>query len=184
MRFTKCADVANYKCNNLVSQLKAENGLVQLLVDNYDQALSSMNCSKTGTHVLRMVITQYVSPYSEPTIRQNSTIPKLPRQKATDLLESYRMDIHHYVGLENPVLPVVLLSATTYSGEIIEAREIRFQRSKELDFTFLRKVSDVHSTDDACLYGGYVPKCAQESNKKCYTCNKENLHASTENATS
>ena len=58
LRYTTCAGVANYKCNNLVSQLKAENGLIQLLVDNYDQALSSMNCSKTGTHALGMVITQ------------------------------------------------------------------------------------------------------------------------------
>ena len=162
--FLTCAAVEFKDNTHLLSDLIDENGLIQVLLDNYDQALSSMNSSKSGTHALGIVVTQYVSPHSSKDEMQRSFIPKLSRNSATRILKSYEMNVHPYVGLENPPVPLHLSEITCYNDETLRAQDICHERSKQLDFVFLKSVSHINCRNDTSEYGGCISKNARESN--------------------
>ena len=162
--FLTCAAVEFKNNIHLLADLIGESGLIQVLLDNYDQMLSSMNSSKTGTHALGIVVTKYVSPQSTSEENERSFIPKLPRNTATKELKEYEMDIKHYVGLENPPVPPELSQLTSYTAESLRGQDICYDRAKDLDFIFMRTVCNINCRNDTPEYGGFVSKNARESN--------------------
>lgn len=98
LRFKSSAAQNTLDCGEIQGLLKAEDGLIQTVIDNYDANISSLNGLKS-THALAMLVCQFVSDSTE----NNQGEEEIHRvNRANMKMPDDEITIHHYHGPKHP----------------------------------------------------------------------------------
>ena len=130
-RFKKSSAKAKYtQMRN--KQPTAVNGLVQIIVDNFDANLSSPN-GLVSTHDMATIET-----HSSPPSREDvGTIPRISKSEMSSAICNEDEDeIVPNVGSEKPLPPD--MPTANPPEEFIEAKRISYERANYLDFLFFK----------------------------------------------
>lgn len=137
---------------------KAEDGLIQTVIDNYDANISSLSGLKS-THALAMLMCQS---QADPATNEEDEEHRIPRvSKANMKLPDDETNIHHYNGLKHPGMLDVPPLTPEAQGRLQVWHNISLKRAQELDLQFLKSVT---SNDNVAEYGGHITKVAREQN--------------------
>ena len=133
LRFKRSSAVAKYTqmCCQRQNPIHVE-GLVQVIVDNFDAELSSLN-GLVSTHELATIETHSKTP----SYTVSTTIPRISKNAMTIPIGfEEEDDIILYTGKEKPVPPP--LPPLDLPDEYFKAQEISYSRADYMDFTFLK----------------------------------------------
>ena len=131
LRFKRSSAVAKYNqiCSAHQHPVRVE-GLVQVIVDNFDANLSSPN-GMVSTHDLATIET-----HSKPPLEVLSdTIPRINKADMTDPID-VEEEIVLYSGTEKPLPPY--MPPHDLPDDYFEAQRIAYERANDLDFSFLK----------------------------------------------
>ena len=132
-RFKKSSAKANYTlmCNRS-TQPKKVDGLVQIIIDNFNASLSSPN-GLVSTHDMATIET-----YSTPATEESpSTIPRISKAEMSSLISNEEEDeIIPYVGSEKPLSPD--MPTPNLPNEYSVARRIFYERAEDMDYLFFK----------------------------------------------
>ena len=158
LRFKSSAAHHTADLTKMNGLFKAEDGLIQTVIDNYDANISSVNGLKS-THALAMLMCQSVS---DPSTNDQSEEERIPRvSKANMKLPDDETNVHHYYGPKRPGMLDVPPMNAEEEGRLHLNQNISLRRAQELDFQFLKSVT---SKDNIAEYGGNITKVAREKN--------------------
>ena len=156
LRF-KSSAVQNTSGRREIQRLfKAEDGLIQTVIDNYDANISSLNGLKS-THALAMLMCQSVSDSTKNNQGEEEMIPRV--NKANMKMPDDEITIHHYHGPKHPGMVDVPPTNAEQQNQLERSQTISLNRAKELDLHFLKSVT---SKDNVAEYGGHITKVARE----------------------
>ena len=133
LRFKRSSAVAKYTqmCCQRQNPIHVE-GLVQVIVDNFDAELSSPN-GLVSTHELATIETHSKTP----SYTVSTTIPRISKNAMTIPIGfEEEDDIIIYSGKEKPVPPP--LPPLDLPDEYFKAQQISYSRADYMDFTFLK----------------------------------------------
>ena len=99
LRFKKSAAVASQDDITLTAISDKSDGMVQVVVDNFDADISSQN-GKLSTHSLAMIVTQ---PCKNKKRQDRSSIPKVPWSEISKPV-NYDVEVHRYNGPKQPTM--------------------------------------------------------------------------------
>ena len=156
LRFIKSVAVAAAKSTELTAISKVEDGLVQVMVDNFDADIASQN-GKLSTHSLAVLLTQ-------PDANSQQQEHSIPRLKKTDMTKEidYQLDIVRYSGPKKPKIPPQLLKLRVPPLKILAHMVLSQQRANESDFAFL---TDVIMSNDCPEFNGYNTRLCREQGR-------------------
>lgn len=144
---------ARDKCWSGMSD-NAVDGLVQVIIDNFDAVINSLNC-RDECHVLAMVSTQSTqSPLDESLI-----IPRLTKEEMKQPIDC-EPELIPYTGPKNPLMPIQATISVGQSDMMKKATENSLSRARELDFEFISEIT--HSPDKTPEYNGFNTRKCRE----------------------
>lgn len=151
-RFRKSVAVAASHIASLHGVSDAHDGLIQFMMDNFDQEGSSAN-GKKSTDSLAVIMTQPQSNVSsEP--KEETTIRRFSKQEARRPIE-YDDEVIRYHGPKKPHMPAAFTvpEFTTDKDSEVELDVLDSERrAKEIDLSFLQVI---HKRPDCPEYNGY-----------------------------
>ena len=106
-------------------------GLVQVVVDNFDAELSSPN-GLVSTHALALLETHSI----EPANVVSDTIPRISKADMSNPFGDEEDEILPYALKEKPSPPI--LPPSNLPDEFYEAQRVSHNRAADMDFTFLK----------------------------------------------
>ena len=130
-------------------------GLVQVIIDNFDTAINSLNC-RQECHVLAMVSTQH----SQNPLDEYLTIPRLTNAEMKVPIDC-EPELIPYTGPKNPPMPIQATIELEQSDAMKKATEISLARARELDFEFISEIT--HNPDTTPEYNGFNTRNCRES---------------------
>ena len=148
-----------------LAQFDSENGLVQVIADNFDTQISSQNGQKS-THGLGMIITQAgqmkkVSPSEE------SNITRIRRLKWEETKSSQlslgEVNIQHFYGGKKSEMPEQYGRQVVPTLALLASMQVSINRAASQDLAFLRKVTGESPCPE---YSGFNMKLARESGQQ------------------
>ena len=153
LHFIKSVAVAAAKSTELTAISKVEDGLVQVVVDNFDADIASQN-GKLSTHSLAVLL-------SQPDANSQQQEHSIPQLKKTDMTKeiNYQLDIVRYSGLKKPKIPPQFLKLRVPPLKILAHMVLSQQRANESDFAFL---TDVIMSNDCPKFNGYNTRLCRE----------------------
>lgn len=153
LRFKKSAAKAASTSSDFHGIGSCNNGMVQVIVDNFDAEISSPN-GKLSTHSLAIILTQPTKlsqTFSRESIdRMTLTECKLP-------IDDDDADFVHYSGMKKPPMPD--MPSPKLPEEWSSSENVSSNRAKEIDFQFFK---DITSRSDCPEFGGYNTKMCRE----------------------
>ena len=158
LRFKKSAAVAASKHAELCGISDSTDGLVQVVVDNFDADISSQN-GKLSTHSLAVLVTQ-------PENKRGSIEEKIPRLKKSQMGDQvkYELEIMRYNGPKKPGMPVQESKKQVLPLKILASMSVTQQRANETDFNFL---VDVLTVDNCPEFNGYNTRLSRQQGHYC-----------------
>ena len=150
-RFKKSAAVASLRSEGHGGMKAGGEGLVQVVVDNFDADISSQN-GKSSTHALAMIITR---PGQEDETDEAMQIPRLNRTNRRLPIEDENEIIEYYTKEQKPRMPQRNRSRREQACNSGEA--------ERLDFVFLQQVV---SQPDCPEFAGYNVQQMREGGAK------------------
>ena len=149
-RFRKSVAVAASYIASLHGVSDAHDGLIQFMMDNFDQEGSSAN-GKKSTHSLAVIMTQPQSNVSSEQ-KKETTIRRLSKQEARQPIECDH-EVIRYHGPKKPDMPAAFTvpEFTADQDSMIEL-DVLERRAKEIDLSFLQ---DIHKRPDCPEYNRY-----------------------------
>ena len=157
--FKRSAAIAATKDISLTGISDHTDGLVQVVVDNFDADISSQN-GKLSTHSLAILVTQ-------PDQQTNSTEnpPKVMQRISKDEMSEpvdYNIDIHRYHGPTKPPMPINAAAKSVLPLKILCQQVISMQIATKQDFDFL---SDIILEENIPEFNGYNTRLHRDQNK-------------------
>ena len=147
------------------SQFSSENGLVQVVVDNFDAQIASQNGQK-ATHGIAMIVTQSGQP-KPGHLQQINEIPKIKHLKQEETkacqLELADVEVQCYNGPNKPNMPEKYKYKVVPPLHFLARQKVSINRAILDDLEFLMAVI---SQDPCPEYGGFNTKRARESGKQ------------------
>ena len=144
---SSAAAAAAAKECSLQGLTESNSGLVQVVVDNFDDTISSQNGLKS-THALAMLLTQ-------PDFKGSDSQPcKICRLKHYEITEEITPDlqIQSYTGPKKPSMPINQIKHCVPPLKIFAQQSIRHARASNLDFQFLKtNVTDPNTPEVSIL---------------------------------
>jgi len=134
LHFKKSAAVAAATSSELTAISEVEDGLGQVVIDNFDAEIASQN-GKLSTHSLAALLTQ---PSVSSTYQKHS-IPRLQKTEMSKEID-YQLDIIRYNGPKKPKFPPQFLKKQVPLLKMLAHQFLSQLRARELDFTFLKDV--------------------------------------------
>ena len=135
---------------------QATDGLVQVIVDNFDANISSLNCL-ASTHALAMILTQ--SPDKPGSIlvllNEETSIPRIRREDMRKPIDDTPVSV--YYSLKKPPMPDAASRKAVLPLKVLAQQVTLDQRTKELDFAFLKSIGSNPHTPE---FGGFNTKMA------------------------
>ena len=120
LRFKKSVALVAAKSTELTANSKVEDGLVQVVVDNFDADIASQN-GKLSTHSLAVLLTQPAANSQH----QEHNIPHLKKTEMTKEID-YQLDIVRYCGPKKQKCPPQSTSKTSpYNDGLCKGRARR-----------------------------------------------------------
>ena len=156
LRFKKSVAVAAAKSAELTAISKVEDGLVQVVVDNFDADIASQN-GKLSTHSLAVLLTQ-------PAANSQHQEHNMPRLKKTEMTKEidYQLDIVRYSSPKKPKFPPQFLKKHVPLLKTLAHMVLSQQRANENDFAFL---TDVIMSNDSPEFNGYNTRLCREQGR-------------------
>ena len=131
---------------------------MQVIVDNFDANISSPNCL-ASTHALAMILTQ--SPDKPGSIlvplNEETSIPRIRKEGMRKPIDDTPVSV--YYGLKKPPMPDAASRKAVLPLKVLAQQVILDQRTKELDFAFLKSIGSNPHTPE---FGGFNTKMARE----------------------
>lgn len=156
LRFKKSAAIAASKSVTAQGLSSNENGLVQVVVDNFDADISSQN-GKISTHSLAMLITQTLE--NDTTEHSNdNVIRRLNKAEMSEKID-FNPEIETYQGPKKPNVLSSEIQEQTLSDDDQHRLNISMQRAKEMDLAFF---TDIITNEKCPEYNGYNVKYCRE----------------------
>ena len=134
---------------------KAEDGLVQAVVDNFDADIASQN-GRQSTHSLAMLLIQYSLSPDEGGEQTPSKIKRIPKD-STEI--PYDIEIHRYQGPKQPPMPLNRATRVVCSLKSLAHQAVVVRRASEADLSFLQ---DVLTMENCPEFNGYNTKQSRE----------------------
>ena len=148
--------VAAAKNAEITAISNAEDGLVQIVVDNFDADIASQN-GKLSTHSLAVLLTQPdVDTYSK-----DLSIPRLKKSEMTQEID-YQLDITRYNGPKKPNIPLQFVKMHVPPLKVLARMVVSQQRANESNLAFL---TDTIKSDDCPEFNGYNTGLCREQGK-------------------
>ncbi len=132
----------------------AKDGLIQVVADNFDAAISSPN-GMLSTHSLAMIIIQ---PAHSNDIAQSDTIPRLKKSDMTNIIDDRQESEPEYFTCQKKP-PMVNLQTCSLSSDLLHHQDVSRKRAIDNDFAFIQ---DVLSSDKCPEFNGYNTKICRE----------------------
>ncbi|KAJ8018705.1 hypothetical protein HOLleu_43161 [Holothuria leucospilota] len=153
LRFKKSAAAAA-KNTELTAISDAREGLVQVVVDNFDADIASQN-GKVSTHSLAVLMTQ-------PDISPCQNDREIPRLKKTEMSSQidYELDIMRYNGPKKPEMPLQYQKRQVLPLRVLAHMVVSQRRANEGNLSFL---TDVVQHDDCPEFNGYNTRLCREN---------------------
>ena len=138
LRYKKSAAVAITKDSNLKIIKDSREGMVQVIVDNFDADISSPN-GKLSTHSLAVIVAQKDS---NQTVRGVDYIPRFRRLNKKEMSKpiDYNHPIVRYQGPKNPEMPVIASLKQVSPLKVLAHQVLSKSRSESVDLDFLNKI--------------------------------------------
>ena len=159
-RFRISAAAAVAKDDQGISQFDSNNGLVQVVADNFDTQISSQNGQKS-THGLAMIVTQ-AGQKGKATDGQADlgTIKRLKWQKTnSSKLSLVDVSVKRFQGRKQGNMPEECAKRSVATLASLARTQLATQRAVTEDFAFLKKIA----VEDRCPeYGGFNTRNARE----------------------
>ena len=155
LRFKKSAAVAASSSPTLQG-ISDSNSVIQVVVDNFDADISSQN-GKLSTHSLAVLVTQ---PDVSNQTEQSDNTEVITRVKRNDMSKpiDHEINVERYTGPSKPKMPTHAARKKVTPLKVLAEMTIVGLRAKEMDFSFLKTLSN----DDNCPeFNGYIPKCVK-----------------------
>ena len=156
LRFKKSVAVSAAKSAELTAISKVKDGLVQVVVDNFDADIASQN-GKLSTHSLAVVLTQPAANLQH----QEHNIPRLKKTEMTKEID-YQLDIVRYSGPKKPKFPPQFLKKHVPLLKTLAHMVLSQQRANENDLAFL---TDVIMSNDSPEFNGYNTRLCREQGR-------------------
>ena len=153
LRFKKSAAKAASASANPHGIGCSDNGMVQVIVDNFDTDISSPN-GKLSTHSLAMILTQPEKLSEAPAF---DSIDRLTHAESKVQISDDEADFIQYAGMKKPPMPD--MPGQTLSEEWSASEKVSINRANEIDFCFFK---DIFSQADCPEFGGYNTKLCRE----------------------
>jgi len=135
-----------------------QDGLIQVIADNFDTDIHSPN-GKLSTHSLAMIVTQ---PSRNNEIEED-TIPRLShKHKHNDMDDDDKDESNlasHYVVDKKPAMPDIPLSVHPECPDLTRNEAVSVNRAMDLDYKF---ITDVIRLPDCPEYNGYNSRICRE----------------------
>ena len=127
-RFKKSAAMAAVTDMKLSGISNANDGLVQVIINNFDAEIASQN-GKLSTHSLAVIVTQAQVSQSE--TDPNGQIRRLTKDDISDDVP-YDVEIHRYQGQRNPEMPQHATTKSVLSLKALTHQAIVKNRATEM----------------------------------------------------
>ena len=157
--FRKSAAVAAKDEFTQQSTTNNTSGLIQIVVDNFDTPIASMN-GKSSTHSLAMIIMQ---PFNEET--ESETTYSFRRLKRSDMSQHIENDTELlvHIGDRKPHMPHLSVELPSSQNDGLELASR--SRAKENDFAFFQ---DISKSENCPEFNGYNTKiCREQGHTMC-----------------
>ena len=157
LRFKASAATAAFKNSNLTGLEAPKDGLIQVVVDDFDANISSQN-GLVNTHSLAMMLT--VSDDNHTTKKEDKpeTFPRLSTQDACSI-PIQDIQIERYKGPKKPEMPASEALWIVLPLYVLTHQVVSLSRARNTDFDFL---CDIVSKEDTPEFKGYNTQLARE----------------------
>ena len=154
-RFKVSAAAKNVQKSSF-TDFKAEDGLIQVVTDNFDANIHTQNGLKQ-THAMATIITQ-----PSTTTAKQDTRPLIPRLKQEELkdVKLNEMEIHFFKGIKKPPMPKEFCNFNVLPLKVLCEQVVLTQRAQEEDFQFTKCIITSDNTPD---YNGFNMKRTRET---------------------
>ena len=156
LRFKKSVAAEAAKSADVTAISTVEDGLVQVVVDNFDADIASQN-GKLSTHSLAVLVTQ---PDSN-TQHQEHSIPRLTKAEMTKEID-YQLEIVRYSGPKKPKVPAQFLKKKVLPLKVLAHIVLSLHGANEGNLVFL---NDVINRIDCPEFNGYNPRLCHEQGR-------------------
>ncbi|KAG0716279.1 hypothetical protein GWK47_010093 [Chionoecetes opilio] len=159
-RFRRSAAVQAARANLLpgMSDCSLE-GLVQIIIDNFDTEISSQNC-RLECHYMAMLATQYQAHINHlDGLDPNSTIPRLTKQEMKHPI-TCETPITVYKGSKKVNMPLAATNRFEMPEEHIASQAVSLARARDIDYSFLKDILFKEGTPE---YNGYNTQICRET---------------------
>ena len=153
-RFKKSAAVAATSETKLQGISDCKDGLIQVVIDNFDADISSQN-GKRSTHSLAMLVTQ---PSSEDADPECESIRRLAKSDLSDPIE-YDTNVQYYNGPKKSQMPENSSRKSVLSLKVLAEMVLSQNRAHDLDTSFMGEVTD---SDKCPEFNGYNTKLSRQ----------------------
>ena len=147
---TRCFKVSAAVNNRKSSaqELRAENGLIQVVSDNFNANINTQNVIRQ-TNGMATIVTQTQSRLS-----QQFAKPDIPRLKQEELknIKLNEIKITFFKGQKNPPMSKRFCITSVFPLKVLREQVILHERTKDEDFQFIKSVLKSDETPD---YNGY-----------------------------
>lgn len=148
LRFKRSAAKAATMERSCLGISAASEGLVQVVVDNFDAEISSQN-GKLSTHSLAVLVTQPES-ISDADQCHREAIPRISKEQMSEPID-YDVTIQRYNGPKKPKMPESAAVSTVLPLKLLAQQATLKQRADETDFAFFQDVQKQNCPE----YNGY-----------------------------
>ena len=148
LRFKRSAAKAATMERSCLGISAASEGLVQVVVDNFDAEISSQN-GKLSTHSLAILVTQPEST-SDADRCHRETILRISKEEMSEPIE-YDVTIQRYNSPKKPKMPKGAAVITVLPLKLLAQQATLKQRADETDFAFFKDVQKQNCPE----YNGY-----------------------------
>lgn len=157
LRFKTSAAHSAAETSNSQGLFNANEGLIQVVIDNYDANISSLNGLKS-THALAMLMCQSTSGSNlEAATDAENRIPRISKADMKLPIDDVR--VQHYQGPKAPPMPALPAVNPTQNAHIQRCQSTSLARARELDLQFLKSVT---ASENVAEYGGHITRVARE----------------------
>jgi len=159
LRFKRSSAQAAAKELSCPGIAEASDGLIQVVVDNFDAEISSQN-GKLSTHSLAVLVTQPETKTDADQCRPD-TIQRITKEEMSEPIE-YDISVQRYNGPKKPKMPQAAAVKFVLPLRLLAQQVVSRQRAEEVDFAFMQ---DVVHQPNCPEYNGYNTSLARNQGR-------------------
>ena len=157
LRFKSSAAHAAAKSKERLGIARSDDGLVQVVADNFDANISSPN-GLQSTHALAILLTQTHQQDDHHDAQNSNKIKRLKKTEMSDEVTP-EVPVQHYEGSKKPQMPMQAATQSPLPLRLLVGQYISVNRARQTDFDFMSKVTSVPNTPE---FGGFNTRLSRE----------------------